>query len=153
HIWLETLADRVDLFGLGEALPNVVLGQELDARHRGDDVVVEAEPVGGAKSRELAIDGGRGRLLLEPELRVPQDVRARHPNGLNALEESEQLIRAETESIGAGHRPWMPPVERVHESLEPLFSLPPRGLERQGACIVDQRAIARPGSGRNNGTG
>src|SRR5262245_37297069 len=30
----------------------------------------------------------------------------------------------------------MPPVERVHESLEPLLALPPRGLERQDACIV-----------------
>src|SRR5215831_13829881 len=37
------------------ASANVVFRQELDARHRGDDIVVQAEPVGGAERSELAI--------------------------------------------------------------------------------------------------
>jgi hypothetical protein len=41
----------------------------------------------------------RGGRVLQAQLRVPEDVRTSHSHGLHALEESQELVRAEAEPI------------------------------------------------------
>src|SRR5213594_4110382 len=59
--------DRLDLVRVGEALADVVLRKELDPRHRGDHVVVEAEPVRGPQRGELNSLRQDARTGVSPE--------------------------------------------------------------------------------------
>jgi hypothetical protein len=94
-------ADRLDLLRVGEALADVVLGQELDPRHRGDHVVLETEAVGGAERGEFAVHRRRRGFLLQALGGVAQDVGAGHACRCHVLEEPEQLVLAVLQPLQA----------------------------------------------------
>src|SRR6266480_7904516 len=118
--------DRLDLVPVGEALADVVLRKELDPRHRGDHVVVQAEPVRGSQRRELAVDGRGRSLLLEAQGGVAEDVRATHARCGHVAEQPEQLFLAVLQPL---------------ETPEPLREAPfPTATRRRPRPMAARRA-------------
>ena len=78
----QVLENLTELIELEKSLPDVVLGQQGDVRHRCDQAMTQAQPVHSLQRGELSVQRCRGGALLQPQALVSLDRSGRNVDGL-----------------------------------------------------------------------
>ena len=87
----QLLEDLAELIELEESLADVVLGEQRDVRHRGDEAVSKAKRVHALESGQLAVQRGRGGAILQSHALVAFHRGGRDIDGLRAGEDAGEL--------------------------------------------------------------